>query len=190
MSRTWLDPLLMRLVDLFLVFPPLLLLLLLISGAGTGTWVLHRNRLVLFPGVARIVRTATLEVVDPAYIEAAVARGEAYRRVMRPARSCRTSRQTILADVGVRFSGCDRARSERQLPRALARSRRQRTGALMIAENREIIATNPWSVFAPALLLALLTDLRQHDRRRLRSEPRTIGGPRSQSGARMSRHDD
>ena len=76
-TRNWLDSMLMRGVDLVLTFPALLLLLVLISGAGSGTGVLILGTvLVLSPGVARIVRSATLDVSTKPYIEAAVARGE------------------------------------------------------------------------------------------------------------------
>jgi len=39
-SRSKIDPMLMRSVDVMLAFPPLLFLLILITGAGTGTGVL------------------------------------------------------------------------------------------------------------------------------------------------------
>ena len=38
--RSKIDPILMRTVDVMLAFPPLLFLLVLITGAGTGTGVL------------------------------------------------------------------------------------------------------------------------------------------------------
>jgi ABC-type dipeptide/oligopeptide/nickel transport system permease subunit len=156
MSRSLLDPVVMRLVDLFLVFPPLLLLLLLIAGAGTGTWVLAVGIvMVLFPGVARLVRTATLEVSTTAYIEAAVARGERTFAVMRR-EVLPNIAPSLLADVGVRFSGAIiLAASVNFL--GLGSQPPAANWALMIAENREIIVTNPWSVFAPAVFLALLT---------------------------------
>ena len=40
LSRSLVDPILMRIVDVFLVFPPLVLLLVLFAGAGTGVGVL------------------------------------------------------------------------------------------------------------------------------------------------------
>lgn len=104
LSRSIVDPILMRIVDVFLVFPPLMLLLLLIAGSGTGVGILILGIvLVLFPGVARIVRTATLEVSTTSYIEAAVARGERTLSIMRR-EVLPNITPTIIADLGVRFS--------------------------------------------------------------------------------------
>lgn len=155
-SRSWVDPLLMRTVDLFIVFPPLVLLLVLIAGAGNKTWVLVLGVvLVLAPGVARIVRSVTLEISTKNYVEAAVLRGERTSAVL-IREVLPNILPTIVADFGVRFLGAvfiianlDFLGFGAQPPAA--------NWALMIAENRVIISTNPWSVFAPGLLLAMLT---------------------------------
>ena len=90
-SRSAVDPLLMRTVDVMLAFPPLLFLLVLITGAGTGVGVLIVGvALIQAPAISRIVRTATQVEAVRAYVEAAVARGSARSRSSR-ARSCRTS---------------------------------------------------------------------------------------------------
>jgi peptide/nickel transport system permease protein len=76
-SRTLIDSVLMRAVDFILSFPALLLLLLLVTGLGASPWVTVVGVVVvLFPGVSRIVRTATMEVSVRGHVEAAVARGE------------------------------------------------------------------------------------------------------------------
>jgi ABC-type dipeptide/oligopeptide/nickel transport system permease subunit len=155
-SRFWLDGALMRAVDIFLIFPPLLLLLLLITGAGTGNLVLIVGMvLVLFPGVARLVRTATLEIATTGYVEAAMIRGE--RRLALLRREILPNiAPSLLADFGVRFSGTIILAASvnflgfgSQPPAA--------NWGLMVAENSSIISTNPWSVIAPAVLLGLLT---------------------------------
>jgi ABC-type dipeptide/oligopeptide/nickel transport system permease subunit len=156
LSRSLLDPILMRVVDLCLVFPPLLLLLLLIAGAGTSMWILTVGIvLVLFPGVARLVRTATLEVSTTGYIEAAMARGERLFALMGH-EILPNIAPSVLADVGVRFSGAIiLAASVNFL--GLGSQPPAANWGLMIAENREIITTNVGSVLMPAVLLALLT---------------------------------
>lgn len=156
LSRSIVDPILMRTVDVFLVFPPLMLLLLLIAGAGTGTSILILGIvLVLFPGVARIVRTATLEVSTTAYIEAAVTRGERTLPIMRR-EVLPNITPAIVADLGVRFSaviilaaGVNFLGLGEKPPAA--------NWGLMIAENLQIVSSNVWSVLAPAIMLALLT---------------------------------
>jgi peptide/nickel transport system permease protein len=156
LSRSLLDPILMRAVDLFLVFPPLLLLLLLIAGAGTSTWVLLVGIvMVLFPGVARLVRAATLEISSSAYIEAAFARGEPTVAVMRR-EILPNIAPAVLADLGVRFSSAIILAASANFL-GLGSQPPAANWALMISENRIIIGTNVWAVLAPALLLALLT---------------------------------
>jgi peptide/nickel transport system permease protein len=156
LSRSWVDPLLMRIVDVFLVFPPLMLLLLLISGAGTNVTVLIAGIvLVLFPGVARLVRTAALEVSTSAYIEAAAARGERLPAMMRR-EVLPNIASTVVADVGVRFSAVVILAASINFLGLGAKPPAANWG-LMIAENLSIITTSPWSVLAPAILLALLT---------------------------------
>jgi peptide/nickel transport system permease protein len=156
LSRSIVDPILMRTVDVFLVFPPLMLLLLLIAGAGMGTEILILGIvLVLFPGVARIVRTATLEVSTTSYIEAAVARGERTLPIMRR-EVLPNITPTIVADLGVRFSAVIiLAASVNFL--GLGEKPPAANWGLMIAENLQIISSNIWSVLAPAIMLALLT---------------------------------
>jgi len=156
LSRSVLDAVLMRAVDLFLVFPPLLLLLVLMTGAGTGSGILIIGiALVLFPGVARVVRTATLEVATQPYLEAAIARGETRFALMRREILPNIS-EPILADFGIRFSGAIiLAASVNFL--GLGSHPPAANWGLMIAENRVIIGTNPWAVLIPAALLALVT---------------------------------
>lgn len=155
LSRSLADPLIMRAVDIFMVFPPLLLLLLLITGAGYSSLVLTVGLvLVLFPGVARLVRTATLEISRTGYIEAAIGRGERLpwmlRREILP-----NIAPAVLADLGLRFSATIiLAASVNFL--GLGSQPPAANWGLMVAENREVISTNIWSVLVPAALLALL----------------------------------
>jgi peptide/nickel transport system permease protein len=172
LSRTLLDPVLMRLVDLVLCLPPLLLLLVLLAGAGTGTGVLVAGIvIVLVPGVARLVRTATLEVATSGYVEAAVARGETRTAIARREILPNIS-PSVLADFGVRFSAAVTLGASVNFLGLGAKPPAANWG-LMIAENRLILPTNVWSVLVPALLLAalavsvnLLADAFEHSRQR------------------------
>jgi peptide/nickel transport system permease protein len=155
-SRSLADPIIMRAVDVFMVFPPLLLLLLLITGAGYGSLVLVAGLvLVLFPGVARLVRTATLEISRTGYAEAAIGGGERIPAILRR-EILPNIAPAILADLGTRFSAAIiLAASVNFL--GLGTQPPAANWGLMVAENREIISTNIWSVLVPAALLALLT---------------------------------
>jgi ABC-type dipeptide/oligopeptide/nickel transport system permease subunit len=156
LSRSLLDPVLMRTVDIFLSLPSLLLMLLLIAGAGQGEVVLIAAIVVvLFPGAARIIRTATLEVSTAGYIESAIGRGERLPALM-VREVLPNIAPTVIADLGVRFSSAIvLAASVNFL--GLGSSPPAANWGLMVAENRNIITTNIWSVLAPAALLALLT---------------------------------
>jgi peptide/nickel transport system permease protein len=156
LSRSLLDPILMRIVDVFLVFPPLMLLLLLFVGAGTGVGVMIIGIvLVLSPGVARLTRTATLEVSTAAFIEAAVARGERASAVM-GREVLPNIAPSIIADLGVRFSAVIILAASVNFLGFGSKPPATNWG-LMIAENLSIVSTNVWAVLAPAILLALLT---------------------------------
>jgi len=155
LTRSFIDPLLMRVVDIFITFPPLLLLLLLISGAGHSFWVLAIGIvLVLFPGVARIVRTGTLEVSTTGFVEAAVTRGERSFAVLRR-EILPNIAPSIIADLGVRFSSAILLAASVNFL-GLGEQPPATNWGLMISENLEIISTNIWSVLVPALLLSLL----------------------------------
>ena len=152
----WTDPVLMRAVDILLSFPSLLVLLLLVSGLGPHVYVLILGVvLVQVPGIARVIRTATVENSTQGYVEAAVARGESTSAIL--------SREILpniapvtFADFGIRFStSIILIASMNFLGLGLAPPAAD--WGLMMSENRQYISLNPWSVLAPALMIALLT---------------------------------
>lgn len=155
-SRSIIDPVLMRGVDVLLAFPALLVLLLLVGGMGQHIVVLIIGvALVQLPGIARIVRTATLETATRGYIEAAEARGESsvslVLREILPNIS-----PIILADFGIRFGySIILIASVNYL--GLGLSPPAADWGLMMSENQQFISVNVWAVLAPAIMLALLT---------------------------------
>lgn len=75
--RGWVDELAMRLIDIIMSVPPLVLALLLISALGADSLLVVLTVAFLFaPRVARIVRASTLAIVTEDYVTAAVTRGE------------------------------------------------------------------------------------------------------------------
>jgi peptide/nickel transport system permease protein len=155
-TRSKVDPILMRSVDVMLAFPPLLFLLVLITGAGTGVGVLVIGvAAIQAPSISRIVRTATLEVSVRGYVEAAVARGEragavvvreVFPNILAP----------VLVDAGLRFTySILIIASVNYL--GLGLQPPASDWALMISENRTYISLNVWAVLAPAAMIALLT---------------------------------
>lgn len=155
-TRSKVDSILMRSMDVILAFPAILLLLVLATGAGASAAVLVLGvALIHIPGVARILRTATAEASVRGYVEAAVARGESmwsvlFREILPNLGG------VIVADGGPRFTvsvllvaSVNFLGLGLQPPAA--------DWALMIAENREGLTIQPWAIVAPALLIALLT---------------------------------
>ena len=93
----------MRSVDILLAFPALLVLLLLIAGLGSSVPVMLAGVvLIQIPGIARLVRTAALEVATRGYVEAAIARGDRVPTILLR-EILPNIAPSVLADFGVRF---------------------------------------------------------------------------------------
>lgn len=155
-ARSWLDPVLMRSVDVLLAFPALLVLLLLVSSMGTSIPVLMLGVvLIQLPGIARVMRTATQEVSVRGYVEAAVARGEStFSILLREVLP--NIRHVLLADFGLRFgysilliASVNYLGFGLQPPAA--------DWGVSISINQSVMTLNPLAVLAPAIPLAILT---------------------------------
>lgn len=155
-SRSYADPILMRTMDVLLAFPPLLFLLVLVTGTGPGSVALIVGAaLVNLPGIARIVRAATLEVSVRGYVEAAVARGERMPSVL-GREIVPNITGPLLADVGVRLTLSILLIAAVTFL-GLGPPPPAANWALMINENRAGITIQPWVIVVPALLIAILT---------------------------------
>jgi peptide/nickel transport system permease protein len=155
-SRTLVDPLLMRAMDVILAFPPLLFLLVLATGAGHNAGVLVFGvATVHLPSIARIVRAATQETAVRGYVEASVARGERVHAVLRR-EILPNILGTVLADAGIRLTGSIIIIASVNFL-GLGLQPPAADWALMISENRGGITLQPWAVAAPAFLIAFLT---------------------------------
>jgi peptide/nickel transport system permease protein len=155
-ARSRVDGVLMRGVDVLLAFPPLLVLLVLIAGAGTSLTVLVLGvALVQMPGIARLVRSLTLATTGRGYVEAAVIRGESTAAILRR-EIVPSIAGPVMADLGLRITfsilliaGANFLSLGLQPPAS--------DWALMISENRDFLQLNPWAVAVPAALIAALT---------------------------------
>lgn len=79
----WAESGLMRVVDIFLAFPAILLALALVAVLGAGiTSVIIALTLVFWTQYARVVRAATLSEREKAYVEAARAIGAGNTRIL------------------------------------------------------------------------------------------------------------
>jgi peptide/nickel transport system permease protein len=150
------DGLIMRTVDVILAFPQLVFALLLVSLIGPKLWLIVVAVGVSHaPAVARVIRSATLEVSERDYVKAAELQG------MRPARLMAREIlpnliSPLMVEAGLRLtysivimSGLSFLGFGQQPPTA--------NWGLMINENRVGLAINPWAVIVPAALIAILT---------------------------------
>lgn len=155
-SRSFADSVLMRGVDLLLAFPPLLFLLLLAAGIGAGpTVIVIGVAAINIPGIARITRTVALEVSVRGYVEAAVTRGERTSAIL-VREVLPNIAGPLVADGGVRLTGSILFVAGLNFL-GLGLQPPSSDWATMIAENRTSIDLQPWSVAAPAAMIAILT---------------------------------
>jgi peptide/nickel transport system permease protein len=150
------DGIIMRTVDVILAFPQLVFALLLLSLLGPKLWlIVLAVGLSHAPAVARVIRSATLDVAERDYVKVAELQG------MRPAKVMAKEilpnlisplmveaglrlTYSIVIMAGLAFLGFG------QPPPAPS-------WGTMINENRIGLQLNPWAVIVPAVLIALLT---------------------------------
>jgi peptide/nickel transport system permease protein len=155
-SRNWLDDVLMRINDVFLSFPQIILVLLAVSAIGPKLWLIvltvggtHA------PRVARVIRGAAQQVVERDFVQAAEAVGEKRWRIV-SGELLPNVTSPLLVELGLRMTysiGLVAAVSflgfGLQPPTA--------DWGLMINENRLSITVQPWAVFLPVAAIGLLT---------------------------------
>lgn len=153
-SRTLLDGTLMRLMDLILAFPQIVLVLLFVSMLGARLWlIVLLVALAWMPQVARIVRGVTVEVARREYVESAEAialpRSQILFREILP-----NVTTPLMVEYGLRLTWSIALIAAVsflgfgiQPPNA--------DWGLMINENRNGITAQPWSVVVPAVCIAV-----------------------------------
>lgn len=155
-SRSFVSPLLMRFIDVLVTFPPLLIILVLLTGGGSGvSFLIIGVVIVLIPNLTRVVYTAAREVSVSSYVEAAVARGESTPAVL-VREILPNILLAILPNIGIRFAYSIILIASVSFL-GLGLQPPSSDWGLMVAENRQFINVNPWTVLAPSLMLALLS---------------------------------
>lgn len=150
------DTVLMRGADVLFAFPALLIILLLTTALGASLVVLVAGVvLVQLAGIARVVRSATLEVATRDFVEASIARGERTPSILIRDILPNIS-PVMMADFGVRF-GFSVILIASLSFLGLGLQPPAADWGLMISENRPFITTNPWGVVMAAMLIGMLT---------------------------------
>jgi peptide/nickel transport system permease protein len=150
------DDILMRINDVFLAFPMIVFALLVIATAGPKPWLLIVTVAAgTAPRVARVARSAALEVVDLEFIQASEMFGERRRAIlMRDLLPNIASPLLVEASLRLTYSiGVVAALSFLgfgiQPPDA--------DWGLMIKENQSALSVQPWPVVLPIIAIAMLT---------------------------------
>jgi peptide/nickel transport system permease protein len=143
-------------VDVLLSIPPIIFVLVLLTGAGSKIWIVTLGIVVvLVPGVTRISRTVTRDVATSEFVEAAVARGEGLVSIV--TRELLPNLWTpLLADFGIRLAYAVILYSSLAFLGFGVQPPAADWGA-MINENRPGIIQQPWAVVVPAIAIAALT---------------------------------
>jgi peptide/nickel transport system permease protein len=154
--RGWRDELLMRSGDVVLAFPQVVLALLFVSILGPRPWLLvvvvaagHA------PRVARVMRDATLAVVERDFVKAAEATGVRRWRIMAGEILPNTT-GPLMVELGLRLTysiGLVAALSFL----GLGLQPPTPDWGLMINENRIALTVQPWAVALPVCAVAVLT---------------------------------
>ena len=148
----WLDTVIMRVTDVFLAFPAILLAIALLAFLGGGFWNLTLAIAVAYAApFTRVVRAAVLRTRDTMYVEASTALGAGDARLLLrhvlpnaagPVLVELTLRlaYAILAEAALSFLGLGTQ------PPAPAWGQ-------MIADGRPFLELNPWVSVAPGLAI-------------------------------------
>ena len=151
----WIDEILMRLTDIAMSFPGLLLAMLVVAALGSNeiNAVLSIG-IVFTPKVARVVRSATLGLRHVQFVEAAEVRGESnsyiiFREILPNVwppiivETCIRLSYAVLLVVSLSYLGLG---AQPPAP----------DWGLMIAKERAFLVTAPWVVYAPAAAIVSL----------------------------------
>jgi peptide/nickel transport system permease protein len=141
--------------DVLVAFPPVILVLMLVAGAGSSiTVAIIAISLVHLPRIVRIVRSVTREVAAREYVEAAIANGESTGYILR--REILPNIWTpVMADFGLRVTGSMLVYASLSFL-GLGQDPPASNWGLMISENRIGLLRQPAVVLAPAIAIAVL----------------------------------
>ena len=157
----WVDEVLMRIVDGIMSFPSLLMALLVISTLGssgsnltTQLYIIATVSIVTTPGVARVMRSATLTLKEQEFVQSARLRGEAAPYIL--LREILPNTLSILGvELSVRLSYSILIVASLGFL-GLGVQPPSPDWGLMINESRQFLSSSPWVALAPAGAVASL----------------------------------
>jgi peptide/nickel transport system permease protein len=151
-----LDEVLMRIADVFMAFPQIVLALLLVTAFGPKVWLIVLTVGISHaPRVARVIRGAAVQIVERDFVKAAEAVGEPRRRIIFGELLPNVT-SPLLVELGLRLTysigliaGINFLGLGLQPPTS--------DWGLMVNENRLALTFQPWGVLLPIIAIALLT---------------------------------
>ncbi|MDX6312079.1 MAG: peptide/nickel transport system permease protein [Streptomyces sp.] len=154
-ARGWVDEVIMRVCDVVLAFPQLVLVLVLLSVAGPRRWlVIVVVGVSHAPRVARLARGMTTALATREFVQSAQALGERRTRILFSELLPNMS-GPLLAELGLRLTySVGLVASIGFL--GFASDPRAADWGLMINENGLALAVQPWAILAPVLAIAVL----------------------------------
>jgi peptide/nickel transport system permease protein len=153
----WLDEVIMRLNDVALAFPQILLALLVLTAVDQPSWWV----LVLLvgvshaPRVARLARGVALGIVSRDYVTSAEALGESRLRVIM-AEVLPNMNAPLLAEAGLRLTYSIGLIAGIGFL-GFASNPGAADWGYMINENRLALLVQPWGVLAPVIIIGIFT---------------------------------
>jgi peptide/nickel transport system permease protein len=153
----WLDEVIMRLNDVALAFPQILLALLVLTAVDQPSWWV----IVLLvgashaPRVARLARGVALGIVSRDYVTAAEALGESRMRVVL-AEVLPNMNAPLLAEAGLRLTYSIGLIAGIGFL-GFASNPGAADWGYMINENRLALLVQPWGVLAPVIIIGIFT---------------------------------
>ena len=151
----WLDTLLLRLADVMLSIPGLLLLTLVITVMGPGySGAVVTAVLVMLPDIFRLVRAATLQQLQRDYVDVARCRGES-RFALLLHEIAPNLLPLLAADIGIRLLGAVFIIATASFL-GLGPGQPLADWGMMMMENRQGLMLQPWASLAPVIAIMLL----------------------------------
>jgi len=155
-SRSILDDILMRAMDVILAFPQIMLALVAIATVGPQTWLIILTvGLTTMPRVARVARGAAQPIVERDFVAAAEALGVPRFRIL-VGEVMPNTLSPLLVEMNLRLTYSIGLIAGLAFL-GFAPNQNGADWGFMIQENRLALVSQPWGVVLPVVAIALLT---------------------------------